>query len=1184
MNQSYLTVWNEAIGAWVAASEITSARGKRGGSRVANAGAGVLASLRSGPLRAGIVTALLALGGLGWSPLVQAQAVTCDTAPWDEYNGTASCMGAGAIATGQGSTALGSSATVDTNGGVAVGFLTHTTGVNAIAIGYGAFSTGTNSIYLGARTAPGTGALGEGAIGIGTDVTSSGDLAIAVGLQTKATGDRAVSLGLQANAAGLRSIAIGNQANATVLDAIAQGNSASAGGQNAIAIGFQTIASKLNSVYLGSRTAAGTGATAISAIGIGTDVTASQEDAIAIGRISQATGADAIALGQSAASTDKSAIAIGRNSTSSAVNAITLGVDTDATATNAVAISALAQATGLNALAIGTQANATADNAIALGTTAVANSADAVAIGNGSTATGGRAVAIGAGNFASGNGAVAIGDPNTATGNGAIAQGLDNTATGNGSVAMGNTNMVGGGGQAVGVAGTAAQGAVGIGYQNTVVGQGSVAIGSTSSALAAGAVAFGDTAVANNAGDVALGSGSTTAAAVGTAGTVIGGTPYTFEGTTPTSTVSVGAPGAERTITNVAAGRISNTSTDAINGSQLWATNQQVTANTTAITDLGNTIGDINAGAGIKYFHASSTLPDSQALGADSVAIGPNAVANNAGDIALGFGSTTAAAVGTPGTVIGGTPYTFQGTTPTSTVSVGAPGAERTITNVAAGRISNTSTDVINGSQLWATNQQVTANTTAITNLGNTIGDINAGAGIKYFHASSTLPDSQALGTDSIAVGPNAVANGASSIAQGLGASATVDGSVALGSASVSDRAVAGSTGDIPAGSSLIPYNTTDRTLLGAVSVGSATTYRQITNVADGTEAQDAVTVRQLSGALQSFAVTPIQYFHANSTAMDSLAIGAESVAVGPRTVVNGDSGVGIGNGAVVQQTAPGGVAIGQGATSHRADSVAIGTQSSAAAVQGVAIGAGSSVTQAGGVALGAGSVASTAAGAAGYVPTGASTSQTAAINATTSTLSAVSVGDAANGQFRQITGVAAGSLDSDAVNVSQLKAVQTTVASIDQSAVKYETNADGTTNYNSVKLGGTNTNAPVTLHNVADGVAGNDAVNVNQLRSASAASAAYTDARVNALGNELHGVARNAYAGVAAAMAVQMPGSYVPGKTVMRLGYGIFKGESAVGVSFRRTAENNGWSVTGGVGLSRAGPAATVGAEWVFN
>jgi autotransporter adhesin len=237
-------------------------------------------------------------------------------------------------------------------------------------------------------------------------------------------------------------------------------------------------------------------------------------------------------------------------------------------------------------------------------------------------------------------------------------------------------------------------------------------------------------------------------------------------------------------------------------------------------------------------------------------------------------------------------------------------------------------------------------------------------------------------------------------------------------------------------------------------------------------------------------------------------------------------------------------------------------------------------VTQAGGVALGAGSVASTAAGVAGYVPPTATDAQRIAIGATTSTLAAVSVGNAASGQFRQITGVAAGTADSDAVNVSQLRGVQGQVAVIDQSTVKYDTNADGTTNYNSVTMGGSNATAPVTVHNVAPGVAGTDAVNVNQLNATSAG----LNNRINALGDRLDGVEKNAYAGVAAAMALQMPGSYVPGKTVMRIGAGSFKGQSAVGVSFRRTSENNAWSITGGVATSRAGVGATVGAEWVFN
>ncbi|TGS57784.1 cell wall protein, partial [Mesorhizobium sp. M1C.F.Ca.ET.176.01.1.1] len=93
--------------------------------------------------------------------------------------------------------------------------------------------------------------------------------------------------------------------------------------------------------------------------------------------------------------------------------------------------------------------------------------------------------------------------------------------------------------------------------------------------------------------------------------------------------------------------------------------------------------------------------------------------------------------------------------------------------------------------------------------------------------------------------------------------------------------AVAPASGSILAGTGLVPYNTTDQTLLGAVSVGTSTSYRQIINVADGTQDQDAVTLRQLKGALSSFAVTPTMYFHANSTASDSAAVGTDSVAIG---------------------------------------------------------------------------------------------------------------------------------------------------------------------------------------------------------------------------------------------------------------------------------------------------------------
>ncbi len=95
------------------------------------------------------------------------------------------------------------------------------------------------------------------------------------------------------------------------------------------------------------------------------------------------------------------------------------------------------------------------------------------------------------------------------------------------------------------------------------------------------------------------------------------------------------------------------------------------------------------------------------ANGVNSVALGVGAVANTDNSVAIGADSVTQAAVGTSGTTIGGTAYTFAGSSPAGTVSVGSAGAERTVTNVAAGQISATSTDAVNGSQLHATNQAV---------------------------------------------------------------------------------------------------------------------------------------------------------------------------------------------------------------------------------------------------------------------------------------------------------------------------------------------------------------------------------------------------------------------------------------------------------------------------------------------
>jgi autotransporter adhesin len=147
----------------------------------------------------------------------------------------------------------------------------------------------------------------------------------------------------------------------------------------------------------------------------------------------------------------------------------------------------------------------------------------------------------------------------------------------------------------------------------------------------------------------------------------------------------------------VAAGQLSATSTDAVNGSQLFA--------------LGTEINTAVNGGGIKYFHANSTLPDSSATGANSVAIGPNAVASLDNSVALGNGATTTGASDISGNAALGITHNAGAVAAGSgnVVSVGSVGNERQIQNVAAGAVNVTSTDAVNGSQLFSVTTNVNA-------------------------------------------------------------------------------------------------------------------------------------------------------------------------------------------------------------------------------------------------------------------------------------------------------------------------------------------------------------------------------------------------------------------------------------------------------------------------------------------
>ncbi|HFW3180208.1 TPA: trimeric autotransporter adhesin SadA [Salmonella enterica subsp. enterica serovar Java] len=493
-------------------------------------------------------------------------------------------------------------------------------------------------------------------------------------------------------------------------------------------------------------------------------------------------------------------------------------------------------------------------------------------------------------------------------------------------------------------------------------------------------------------------------------------------------------------ITNVAAGELSEESTDAVNGSQLFETNEKVdqnttdiaanttniTQNSTAIENLNTSVSDINTS--ITGLTDNALLWDED-IGAFSANHGGStSKITNVAAGALSEDSTDAvngsqlyetnqkvdqntsaiADINTSITNLGTDALSWDDEEGAFSASHGTSGTNK-ITNVAAGEIASDSTDAVNGSQLYETNMLISQYSESISQLAGDTSETyitENGTGVKYIRTNDNGlegQDAYATGNGATAVGYDAVASGAGSLALGQNSS-SIEGSIALGSGSTSNRAI--TTGiretSVTSDGVVIGYNTTDRKLLGALSLGTdGESYRQITNVADGSEAQDAVTVRQLQNAIGAVTTTPTKYYHANSTEEDSLAVGTDSLAMGAKTIVNADAGIGIGLNTLVMADAINGIAIGSNARANHANSIAMGN--------------GSQTTR------------------------GAQTDYTAYnMDTPQNSVGEFSVGSE-DGQ-RQITNVAAGSADTDAVNVSQLKVTDAQVSRNTQSITNLNT------------------------------------------------------------------------------------------------------------------------------------------------
>ena len=610
--------------------------------------------------------------------------------------------------------------------------------------------------------------------------------------------------------------------------------------------------------------------------------------------------------------------------------------------------------------------------------------------------------------------AVAFGTGASVTGPNAVGLGTNVKATLSDVVAIGTAAKVetAGGGVAIG------QNA----YSKSLYGNTpSVAVGKNSIANGGTAVALGTGATVNEAGasysqGIAIGGG----ALPGQGAVVVGDQAIAIGGNTKAlghSSIVIGGDDADRmtstraVYTDITTGKPAvatvSAAVKALTGYEIkWRDYNNATADHIGITvgtkgQSGNAGIAIGTGADSKNRIAGSlTGVNTSAADNDSVtnaiAIGTGAKANRDNSVALGGGSTT----DKPGTKQ--TSYTLptgvtanwsggESTLEGDVVSFGSAGFERQLKNVAPGEVSATSTDAINGSQLAAIADQiaykyVSINSTDIPNKDNT--------GAKANNAIAIGPNASTdtAATSSVAIGDGASTTGRSTVALGLSAQATSANATALGANSIASE---DDTVAVGHGAKATDGNAS---AFGADAIASNI---ESTAIGHGTAA---------SGA--------------SSTALGSRAKAAGTAGVGIGMLANATKDYSIAIGGESSSTADNSIAIGRKSSVSENDGIAIGTRSNASAAKSIAIGDGASATTADGVAIGSKSVASTAAGVAGYnANTGRTDTYANLTGATlTSTLGGVAVGT--TGQTRQINYVAAGTADTDAVNVAQLKSV----------------------------------------------------------------------------------------------------------------------------------------------------------------
>ncbi|MDG4948348.1 YadA-like family protein [Actinobacillus equuli subsp. haemolyticus] len=753
----------------------------------------------------------------------------------------------------RGSIALGSQSRTEKDNSIAIGLQSKSLNADAIAVGRQSSATGLSAIALGLQTdAKGGSSI---AIGESANVATTGVSAIALGTRANAGNDGAVAIGLHANATEDQAIAIGEHTKATANDTVAIGSTTNATDRDAIAIGTNNDVSACYSVAIGSNNKVAQKETYV----LGSNIVSTQENSVILGSLSkdraattetEATingvtygnfagkglrGNGIVSIGQEGAERQLINVAAGKVSETStdAIN----GSQLYAVANKLSEGWVIANGTKVGDVKLNNQVNFLAGNANtnvevkANGTTGIYDVVIS-ALNTASTAAGIEYYSVNStvaenkdNKGATASNAMAAGPKASATGNESIAIGYNSTASSVSATAMGDSSLASGGlSTAIGTSATStglaatsigvlakatADGANAMGFEATASNNNTVAVGTSSLASSPESTALGYNSTASAQNTVALGSDSianaTSALAVGVGATA-----------TADSAVAIGNDSNATGKSSVAIGESSN------------ATGTYATA----VGDTSTATGDRSVAFGI----------DAKARNTSTVAIGDNATATLDNSVALGSGATTEVAVDTNSATVNGITYSgFAGSTAYSVVSVGNNNQQRQIQNVAAGRISATSTDAINGSQLYVVANNLTDAINIANNTANTANTTANAANATANKGWNITTSGNATGTEdkNVQMGDKVTIDGGENIQitqEGTKISIATSKTPTFTNVTVGDTKINNDGITINNGPSI-------------TNKGIDAANKPITNVANGTNATDAVNVQQLNAS-----------------------------------------------------------------------------------------------------------------------------------------------------------------------------------------------------------------------------------------------------------------------------------------------------------------------------------------------